>query len=46
MKSLFLKPDGSFLKTIFANSYLENPNILSEDGRLVKWYKDSELDLE
>lgn len=42
----FLKPDGSFLKTIFENSYLENPNIISEDGRLVKWYKDSGLEHE
>ena len=42
----FLKPDGSFFKTIFENSYLDNPNIISEDGRLGKWYKDSGLEHE
>lgn len=42
----FLKPDGSVLKTIFHNLYLEDPNILSEDGLLVKWYKDSRLEHE
>ncbi len=43
---IFMKPNGTYFKSVSENSVLDDPIVLSEDGRLAKWYRDSSLEHE